>query len=188
MLRRTMPLVVTVLALVVAVSAQGKVKQYGRATVQYLSDDVAAVTNYDYSQKKHDGAWLLIGFAVQGRKGPIVIQRTDLSLQTPEGRTIPLATQQVFLQESQVLTPLFQNAAIWRRSLDDYFPSRPAQRTVNFFSAPGGLVHDSVMTHPDEVATGDLLFKAPDGKWQEGTYRLVLNHEKAKADLPINLQ
>jgi len=189
MFRRTTTLALAAaLATTMAVSAQGKVKQYGRATVQYLSDQVAVVANYDYSQKNHDGDWLLIGFAVQGRKGPIVIQRTDLSLQTPDGRTIPVATQQVFLQESQMLTPLFQNAAIWRRSLDDYFPSRPAQHTVNFFSRPGGIVHDSVMTHPDEVATGDLLFKAPDGKWQEGTHRLVLNHAKAKAELPINLQ
>ena len=90
--------------------------------------------------------------------------------------------------DSKSLTPLLQNATIFRRSLDDYFPSRPAQRTVNFFSQPGGIVHDSVMTHPDEVATGSLLFKAPKGTWQEGTYRLVLNHDRAKADVPITLQ
>jgi hypothetical protein len=189
MFRRPMTLALAVsLVTTLALSAQGKVKQYGRATVEYTSDAVAVVANYDYSQKSHDDAWLLIGFAVQGRKGPIVIQRTDLSLQTPDGRTIPVASQQLFLEDSKVLTPLFQNAAIWRRALDDYFPSRPAKRTVNFFSRPGGIVEDSVLTHPDEVATGDLLFKSPERTWREGTYRLVLNHEKAKAELPINLQ
>ena len=176
------------LAATIAVSAQGKVKQYGRATVEYRSDQVAVVANYDYSQRSHDTAWLLIGFAVQGRKSPIVIQRSDLSLQTPDERTIPVATQQMFLEDSKILTPLFQNASIWSRTLDDYFPSRPAQRTVTFFARPGAIVQDSVSTHPDEVATGDLLFKAPDGKWPQGTYRLVLNHDKAKADLPINLE
>ncbi len=188
--RRPMILaVVAVLAATLVVSAQGKVKQYGRATVEYLSDEVAAVANYDYSQKNHQGPWLLMGFAVQGRKGPIVIKRDDLTLRTPDERSIPVATQQLFLQDSTLLTPLMQNASIWSRSLDDYFPSRPAQRTVNFFARPGaGVVHDSVMTHPDEVATGDLLFKAPDGKWMEGTYRLVLNNDKAKAELPIMLQ
>jgi len=179
---------VAMLGATIAVSAQGKVKQYGRATVEYRSDEVAAVANYDYSQKNHQGPWLLVGFAVQGRKGPIVIRREDLTLRAPDERTIPMATQQMYLQDSTLLTPLMQNASIWARALDDYFPSRPAQRTVNFFTRPGGIVHDSVMTHPDEVATGDLLFKAPDGKWLEGTYRLVLNNDKARAELPITLQ
>lgn len=189
MLRRPLFLALMVVAAgVVALAAQGRVKQYGRATVEYRSADVAVVANYDYSQKNHAGPWLLVTFAVQGLKAPIVIQRTDLLMHAPDGTTIPLATQQLFLQDHEQLTPLFQNAAIWKRSLDDYFPSRPAQRTVNFFSTPGALVHNSVMTHPEEVATGDLLFKAPDGTWKEGTYRLVLRHDKAMADLPITLQ
>ena len=183
----------TILALValtaggVTLAAQGRVKQYGRATVEYRSGDVTIVANYDYSQKNHTGPWLLIGFAVQGRS-PIVIQRTDLLLQTPDEARIPVATQQQFLAEQELLRPLFQNATIWFRSLDDYFPSRPSQHTVNFFAFPGSIVSDSVMTHNDEVATGQLLFKAPGGKWPEGTYKLVLNHDKAKADVPIVLQ
>lgn len=117
-----------------------------------------------------------------------MIRREDLTLRTPDERTIPVATQQMYLQDSTLLTPLMQNASVWSRALDAYFPSRPAQRTVNFFARPGGIVHDSVMTHPDEVATGDLLFRAPDRKWSEGTYRLVLNNDKARAELPIMLQ
>jgi hypothetical protein len=192
MCRRAMTLaLIATLGATLVVSAQGPpgpVKQYGRATVEYRSADVAAVANYDYSQQNHQGPWLLVRFAVQGRKGPIVIKREDISLRTSDERTIPVATQQLFLQDSTLLTPLMQNASIWSRTLDDYFPSRPAQRTVNFFARPGAIVHDSVMTHPDEVATGDLLFKAPDGKWPEGMYRLVLNSEKARAELPMTLQ
>lgn len=188
MLRRaTFLAVVAIAAAVVMLTAQGKVKQYGRATVEYRSSDVTVVANYDYSQKNHAGPWLLIGFAVQGRS-PIVIQRTDLSLRAPDERTIALATQQQFLEDQEILRPLFQNATIWFRSLDSYFPSRPSQQTVNFFAFPGGVVHDSVMTHNDEVASGQLLFKAPDGKWHEGTYQLILNHDQAKASLPITLQ
>jgi len=187
MFRRSTALVLSVIAGTMVLAAQGRVKQYGRATVEYRSDDVSVVANYDYAQKNHAGPWLLIDVAVQGRR-PIVIQRTELKLRTTDERIIPLATQQLFLEDAAKLTPLFQNATIFRRSLDDYFPSRPSQRTVNFFAPPGGLVMDSVMTHVDEVAAGSLLFKAADGKWPEGTYRLVLDHEKAKADLPITLQ
>lgn len=188
MVRRPTTTLVLTLALTAALSAQGVVKQYGRATVEYRSDDVAMVANYDYSQKTHDTAWLLIHVAVQGKKAPIVIQRSELWLQTPAETKVAIATQQMFLEDSKTLTPMFQNASVWSRALDDYFPSRPAQRTVTFFAKPGGIVQDSVMTHPDEVATGDLLFKSPTGTWPAGTYRLVLNHDKATAELPINLQ
>lgn len=189
MFRRPITLaVVAAIGTTIALSAQGKVKQYGRATVEYRSDEVAVVANYDYSQKNHEGSWLLIGFAVQGRKGPIVIQRGDLSLQTPDERLVPVATQQQFLEDSQLITPLMQNASVFHRALDSYFPSRPAKRTITFFARPGSILQDSALTHPDEVATGDLLFKAPDSKWPAGMYRLKLNSEKAKAELPITLQ
>jgi len=188
MFRRPMILaLVAITAGAVTLAGQGRVKQYGRATVEFRSNDVSVVANYDYSQKNHAGPWLLIGFAVQGRS-PIVIKRTDLSLRAADEQTIPVATQQEFLKDQELLRPLFQNATIWFRSLDDYFPSRPSQHTVNFFAFPGSIVTDSVVTHNDEVATGQLLFKAPGGKWQEGAYTLVLNHEKAKAEVPITLQ
>jgi hypothetical protein len=61
-------------------------------------------------------------------------------------------------------------------------------RTIRFFSAPGAVIHDSVATNLGEVAAGDLFFRSPDGKWDAGTYRLVLNHEAATAQLPITLQ
>ena len=74
MFRRPLCLALMVMAAgAVALAAQGKVKQYGRATVEYRSDDVAVVANYDYSQKNHAGPWLLVTFAVQGLKKPIVI-------------------------------------------------------------------------------------------------------------------
>jgi hypothetical protein len=170
-----------------AMSAIGRIKQHGRAIVEYHSEDVVAVASYLYSQRTHDGAWLLVEFAVQATPR-IAVNRNELTLLGPGERTYPLATQPQFLEDSQVLTPLLQNAAIWRRPLSDYFSSRPAVRTIHFFAAPGGgVIQDSAVTNLDEVATGDLFFKSPDGKWSAGDYRLVLNHAKVKAELPIVL-
>lgn len=167
-------------------SAQGKVQQHGRAIVQYRSSEVSAVASYEYSQRNHNGAWLLIEFAVQATQR-IAVHRDQLTLLGPDERVYPMATQPQFLEDQQTLVGLLQNARVWRRPLDSYFVSRPAMMTIRFFSAPGGVIHDSAVTNLDEVATGDLFFKSPDGKWSAGTYRLVLNHEKAKAELPISL-
>ena len=182
-------LVASSLALVCAsvlVSAQARVKEYGRAIVQYSGPEVKAVASYGYSQEHHDSAWLLIEFAVVAKER-IAVHRNEFTLLTPDERRVPLATQQQFLDDHQVLTPLLQNALIWRRPLDSYFTTRP-QLTIRFFSKPGGLVQDTAVTNQDEVAAGDLFFKSPDGAWKAGTYRLVLNHQQAKAELPIVLK
>ena len=176
----------TALALTAAVlctsgylSAQGRVRQQGRAIVEYRSPEVTAVAAYEYSQRNHGSTWLLIEFGVQSAKR-IAIHRDEISLRGPDERTVPVATQQQFLEDHQELNRLLQNAQIWRRALDSYFVTRP-KHTIRFFSRPGQVVHDSAITNLDEVAVGDLFFKSPNGRWEAGTYHLVLNHEIGRA-------
>jgi len=49
-------------------------------------------------------------------------------------------------------------------------------------------ISDEAIVDNDRVAQGPLLFQSQDGNWKEGTYRLVLTNDKAKAELPITLQ
>jgi hypothetical protein len=55
------------------------------------------------------------------------------------------------------------------------------------FTSPGKGVQDSFVTNQDDVASGDLFFKSAGGGWASGTYRLVMSHPDAKAELPIEL-
>jgi hypothetical protein len=156
--------------------------------VQYRSPDVLAVASYEYSQKNHAGPWLLIDFAVQATKARIAIDRDQFSLRTPDERRVPLAAHREYLGDQAALTSLYQNASVFRRQLDSYFPSRPLMRTIRFFAGAGATISDSAVTNLDEVATGDLLFLGPADGWPAGVYTLVLNHPKAQAELPITLQ
>lgn len=178
-------LVAVSLAMVIAGAPPGRIKQYGRATVEYRSDDVVAVANYEYSQRNHHGSWLLIKFGVQATLR-IAVHRNEIVLIQPDEQIVPLATQPQFLDDQPTLTALNQNAAVFDRALYSYFTA-PVNRTINFFSKPGGTVSDSFVTNLDDVASGNLLFKSPKGSWQAGTYRLVLTHGQAMAELPINL-
>jgi hypothetical protein len=179
---------VTCIAGSAALLAQGSVKQYGKAIVHYRSSEVSAVASYEYSQKNHAGPWLLIEFAVQAKKDRIAIERDQLSLRTPGEDVVRLAAHMEYLDDQSTLTRLYQNASIFRRPLDGYFPSRPLMRTIKFFTGAGRTISDSAVTNVDEVATGDLLFLAPKGSWPAGEYVLVLNHPKVQAELPITLQ
>lgn len=170
----------------VCLSAQGQIRQVGRAIVEYRSPDVKAVAAYEYSHRTHAGAWLLIELAVES-SARIAFHRDQLSLVGPDERVFPMATQQQFLDDHETLNQLLQNAIIWRRPLGSYFLTRP-QPTIRFFASPGGVVHDSAVSNRDQVAAGDLLFTSPDGRWAAGAYRLVLNHPQARAELPITLR
>jgi len=165
-------------------SAQ-RVKQQGHAIVEYSSPQVKTLAAYEYSRRNHSGAWLLIELAVQA-KSRIAIERTQITLRTPDERNVPLATQQQFLDDHVTITPLLQNAKVWRRPLTPYFTSR-VHPTITFFSNPGRVVHDSFVSNPDDVAAGDLFFRSPDQRWVPGRYRLLIDHPEAKAELPIEL-
>jgi hypothetical protein len=160
----------------------------GRATFEYRHQGLQVVANYDYSQKNHSGPWLLIDVAL-GSANRFVLNRRNFRLVTPDSQTIPLATQQQGEADSENINLLIQNAKIHRQNLDSYFSQRSRHEPIRFFSLPfSRSISDEAIVDNDRVAIGPLLFRSPTGGWKEGTLRLVLDNEKAKAELPITLQ
>jgi hypothetical protein len=160
----------------------------GRATVVYRHEGLTVAANYDYSQRNHDTAWLLIDVAL-GSNTRFVLHRNDFTLVIPGGRTIKLASQEQGEADPNGINTLIQNARIHRQNLDGYFPQRNARETLHFFSLPfDRSISDEGIVDNDRVTVGALLFRSLDEGWREGTYRLVLDNERAKAALPIQLQ
>jgi hypothetical protein len=162
--------------------------QRGRATVEYKDDALQVVANYDYSQRRHDSHWLLIDVAASSKR-PGVIHRDDVTLVTPSGSRLMVASQSRFLEDSQRVTSLVQNAKIWRRQLDSYFNQRGRNDRFQFLALPGqGLAIDSAVLNDDRVTMGEVFFDMPSGGWDAGTYSLVIDVKDAHAALPITLQ
>jgi hypothetical protein len=163
-------------------------KKNGQATVEFRNDGFYVVANYDYSQRNHDMPWLLIDIAAASEHR-LTLHRKNIKLVTPGGRELPIASQEALLADPARITSLQQNAKIFRRQLDTYFSQRGHVEQLRFYSFPVGRVaFDEAIVDNDRVTTGELFFKTPEERWQEGTYRLVIDHEKAKAALPISLQ
>lgn len=160
----------------------------GRATVIYRHDGLTVAANYDYSQRNHDGPWLLIDVAL-GSNTRFVVHRNDFTLATEGGRTIKLASQDQGEADPNGINTLIQNARIHRQNLDGYFPQRSTRESLRFFSLPfTRSISDESVVDNNRVTSGPLLFRSPDGTWQEGTYRLALDNAQGKAALPITLQ
>ena len=160
----------------------------GRATAVYRHQGLTFVANYDYSQKNHDQTWLLIDVAL-GSSTRFVLHRDDFSLVTPGGQTVRLASQAQGEADPNGINTLIQNAKIHRQNIDGYFPQRSSREGIRFFSLPfERSISSEAIVDNDRMTIGPLLFRSLDGKWPEGTYRLTLDNEKAKAALPISLQ
>jgi hypothetical protein len=164
----------------------GRVFYHGRATVEFSSPEVKAVAAYEYSRRNHRMPWILIELAVLA-KARIAIDRDQITLLTPDERLIRLATHEMYREDQAELTKLLQNAVVSRRPLGLYFNASDVE-AIRFFTRPGGTVSDSFVTNEDLVAMGDIFFKNPDGRWPAGEYRLRISHERARAELPIELQ
>ena len=166
-----------------------RTKPNGRATVEYKDEKVQAVAIYDYSQRNHDGAWLLVQIGVALRERGAV-KRDSFSVVMPGGRTVPLATQEQFLADSAQITKLRQNARIFQREVISYFPKSADGEFIRWFALPGdGTVRDPAIVPSEHgVVIGDLYFKSPTLRWEAGTHRLVFDNTKGHAELPIRLE
>ena len=164
-------------------------KPNGRATVEYKDKQVQAVAIYDYSQRNHDTAWILVQVGVAlSERGEV--RRDSFSVVMPGGRSVPLATQEQFLADSQVITKLRQNARIFQRDVISYFPKSADGEFIHWFALPGeGTVRNPAIVPSEHgVVIGDLYFRSPTLRWEDGTYRLVFNNDKGHAELPIRLE
>jgi len=126
-------------------------KPNGRATVEYKDEKVQAVAIYDYSQRNHDGAWLLvqIGVALSERGA---VKRDSFTVVMPGGRVVPLATQEQFLADSQQITKLRQNARIFQREVIGFFPKSADGEFIRWFALPGeGTVRDPAIIPSEQL-------------------------------------
>jgi hypothetical protein len=178
-------------ALVVTVGAQAEfpfTKSLGRSSAEFRDGKVHIVAAYDYSQRHHDSRWLLIQVAASSER-PTAIQRDWIALRTADDSEFALATQRRVGEETVPIKQLLQNAATSRHDVVSYFTQRDRPENIQLFTLPfGTVVHDSFVVDNDHVTTGDLFFEAPRGRWESGTYSLVVRHEDGKAALPIKLE
>jgi hypothetical protein len=192
-MRRSFAIALAIGVLLISVKPQADaqppiVKKLGNAIVEYRDAAVQAVIAYEYSHRFHDGAWLLIETAVR-TTDDMTFHRRDFTLVTANETTVPLATEERYVEDGARIRQIHQNAGIWSRSLTSYFDDRHSRPGFLFFALPGeGVVTDSIVTYRLGPTSVTLYFVSPEGRWREGTYHLTIDNGRARAVLPIELK
>src|SRR5689334_1885416 len=123
-MRRTLGVVLGVGVLIGVASAGAETQEFGfpntkrlgRATVQFRDAQLQVVLNYEYSQRNHESAWLLVDFGARSERR-LVLDREHFKLVSQAGEWFPVASQRHFVDAAKDIQSLRQNATVWRRDL-----------------------------------------------------------------------
>jgi hypothetical protein len=171
-----------------ALSGFPNTRRLGKALVQYLDKaGLQVVLSYEYSQRHHDTAWLLIDFGARSEHR-LVLDREHFKLVSETGEWFPIASQRHFLEGSRDITQLRQNASVSRRDVASYLGALDLREKLKFFALPGeGAIVTGALLDKDRNTLGELYFEMPAGAWARGDYALLIEHPQARVKLPISL-
>ena len=149
-----------------------------------------ATLGYRMAQDQIGKEWmlLLVGITLRKPTADYRLTRGDLSITTPDGKTIPLATQKEYSEGMGAVRNLTQRAKVIRDSID-YFPLEADQAcAIQFFADVGGAGHqlafDEVELSWHRACLGRLFFKVPGGI-QIGQHWLNIRFANSSLQVPF---
>jgi hypothetical protein len=132
--------------------------------------------------------WMLLeaGFTMREPAKNYKLKRGDISIKTPDGTVIPLATQKDYAQAGYL--PALNNRAKVARDPINYFPVAAHRGcAVQFFAQPGrGIAWDEVELSSDRGCVGRLYFKIPGGI-KVGQHWLIVKFGESEVQVPFRI-
>ena len=149
---------------------------------------VAAVT---YLQGKNSVAEerLILGVELTSPRGsgPNVVSRSDISIRTPVGRRLALISQDEFRRSFARMRIPVERTLDFLPLLYRYLPTRlPCDRWY-LVSPPENIAFDEIPINSSQTCSGPLVFSVPGGV-QPGRWRLVVELEESRADIPLIIE
>jgi hypothetical protein len=152
------------------------------------NNEAYVILGYQASNRSVGEEWMLleVGMTVLDNTPDYRLTREVISLETPDGKTIPLAT----VAEQREGNPLAiqQRAKVQRDSIN-YFPTRASRPcAILFFPELGSraLPYDVVDLSRDRACLGRLYFRIPGGI-AYGQHWLNVKFEKSLVRVPFRI-
>jgi hypothetical protein len=147
-----------------------------------------AILGYRLANQSIDEPWMLLEFGTTLRDGVpnFTLKRDALSLEIPDGKTIPLAT--IAEHRSANLRALETREKVQRDSINYFPPSASRACRLGFFSEldSRALPWDQVELSNDRACLGRLFFQIPGGI-KYGQYWLNVKFEKSMVRVPFRI-
>lgn len=164
------------------------VDRLGEYLLMNKGPEAEVVVGYRNAAKNLGSDWLMLEMAVTSPPGQTArIERGNVSLRTPGGATVAMATQREFNEAYASLQGFIRKADIVRDPMD-YWPPRKEDCPIQFFVAPGqGVSFDEVSVNDLRACQGRFFFEIPGGV-QAGRYVLTIDLEESEVRIPFTLE
>ncbi len=150
-----------------------------------------ATLGYRIAQESVGQEWMLleIGLTMRGSAKDFTLKREHLQVKTPDGATIPLATQKQYA-EAGYLRALNTRARVVRDSIN-YFPVEASRAgAIQFFAnlgQPGPqLAYDQVELSSTRACLGRVYFQIPGGI-KVGQHWLLVSFGESEVQVPFRI-
>lgn len=146
-----------------------------------------ATLGYRTAQESIGQDWVLLDVGITVLEGTkdFSLKRENLTLKTPDGTIIPLASVQDF-KKAGSCSNLIKRDNKFNDSIN-YFPSSVSHGCViGFFGAPGKISYDQVELTSNRACMGRLFFQVPGGI-VTGQYWLYIQFANSQLQVPFRI-
>lgn len=159
-------------------------RQVGATAIVYKGPQVDVALSYRFARLNPSGNWLLLDTAMTAN-APIELPRTAISVRTPSGEIVPLASPEAFNNGYLDLNATIARANVAREPMGYLIPRRG--RRLDFFPERRlGLMFPSAWLDEWHTTYGRLFFQIPDGV-RKGNYELLFNFKEGQVAIPFTI-
>ena len=165
------------------------VREVSRYAVVHEGPELAVALGFYQATRMIGDEWLVVAVELTASSagGRSVVNRRDISAITPDGRRLVLVDQEEFRENYGAVRIAVDRALRSLPILGRYDPSEmPCDRW--FLVDPfGGFAYDEIPVNTFQLCSGPLVFKVVGGI-QPGRWRLVIELEESRVDIPFELE
>ena len=159
-------------------------RQAGATVIVYTGPKIDIAISYRFVKLNPSGTWFFLDTAMTA-SAPIEIPRTAISLRTPSGAVVALASQEEFGKDYPRLAGELIRASVTREPMAYLIPHK--YRRLDFFTEPGrGLAFPSVWLDEWHNNYGRLFFQLANGI-QSGNYELLIDLHDSQVAIPFTI-
>jgi len=195
MLKRLAPLVYLLVFLTgCATSSPPGDATYGthvisRNAVVHEGPELVAAVAYLQGKSSVADEFLVLGVEFSGARGgrPLVIDRSAITVRTPDGRRLPLISEHDYRAAFPKLRVTIQRTMAFLPLLHLSHPTQVGCGRWFLATDFGDLTYDQIPVNAMGVCSGPLVFGVHGGV-QPGRWRLVIELEESIADIPFEIE
>ena len=151
--------------------------------------ELAVALGFYQATRSIGNEWLIVAveLTASAGSGRSIVNQSDISMITPDGRRLPLVTQEEFRENFAEIRVALERSLRSLPILGRYDRSQmPCERW--FLVDPfGGFAYEEVPVNTFQLCSGPLVFKIIGGI-QPGRWRLIIELEESRVDIPFELE